>query len=419
LTAVGCGRDRYEPLPSFGLDANLPDATLDARGLDAPGLDARGLDAPLLDARSSRDANADANGPPPALRPEMPRDNANFGDDVASDGVRFAVSSAQSGGRLVVLGELDGTWVVELDTAPRRASSSGFRVALSGRHAFLGSWQAGALGGLVERWERVGGTWTYAEDLVDPTGRASEFFGSNIAACGDRLFVGAPGRERGAQARDTGAVHVFSAGAAWDLTATIEPPVASGQEFGTEFACGGDLVAIMDGDTVRIYALSAGSWALETSITPLPGEYVCDLTLGDGTMLAAGFCSTPGDRQEGRVLTYERLAAGSWVSAGELPRPAIAGSQFGISLALAGETLLVGADGWLLTGASLDGAVYQYRRVGGAWTRIASTYVERGLDGRFGYAVAIASGHGAGGAPWTNLGGLNRAGEVRVWPLAP
>ncbi len=37
--------------------------------------------------------------------------------------------------------------------------------------------------------------------------------------------------------------------------------------------------------------------------------------------------------------------------------------------------------------------------------------------GRFGYAVAIASGHGAGGAPWTDVGGLSRA--VRVWPLAP
>jgi hypothetical protein len=407
----GCGQVWYEQQP--GADAAVPDAAAADARFDATGvvedasLDAQPADAPLDDASVPIGVTT--------YTVDALAGNANFGEHVASDGVRLAVAALQSGGRVVVLAPGGaGTWVRELDAPPHVASPFGFTVAIAGDQLFLGNYQRGR-GGLVEHWQRSGATWAWVENVEAPDAVSLDFFGQAVATCGDRLFVGAPGYATGGAPDNTGRVVIFD-GPGLSAITTVEPPIASGQRFGRELDCGGDRLVVADGLTMRLWRLEAGAWVVDGDV--VAADFACSLALApDGLRLAVGECSAPSDRQVGRVRLFERIG-GAWVASGEVVAPTpIEGSQFGIDVALDAETLLVGADGRNVAGGPLDGAVHQFRLGPGGWEHVDAVTAEVGADGRFGHSVAMASGHGAAGAPWQSVGGLARAGTLGVWHL--
>src|SRR5262245_14751008 len=71
-----------------------------------------------------------------------------------------------------------------------------------------------------------------------------------------------------------------------------------------------------------------------------------------------------------------------------LPSDGLPGDRFGISLAVDGDTAIVGADA-TGTGTS-SGAAYVFVRTGDVWTEQAKLVPSDGLlDGQFGYSVAL------------------------------
>lgn len=433
LLACGCGRalyDAQEPsetgvLDGFSPDAGAPEAgTLDAAP-EAGALDAAPeagtLDA-ALDAGTSEDAHAidardsDAGFRVGTLVAETPTTNANLGDEVASDGTRFAIVAEQGGGRIVVLGPAVTGWERELDSAPHSTTLPGFSPAISGSDLFVGAYQAG-VGGLVERWRREEGTWSWVENLTADDAEAGDLFGIHVESCEGRLFVGAPGHSGPGDPDDSGRVLVFE-GARWTRSATFEPPIAEGQSFGRHFACGGPRLMVLNGRVLQDYVFDGTSWVVETQLALRAGEYACDFTLdGTGTWLAIGYCGDPGERQQGRVQVLRHESGGWRLHSDLVTSPRLDGSGFGQSLALRDDVLLVGAAGFNTAGGTLDGAVHQLRRIEDRWELIEIVYPEVGSAGRFGYSVAIAGRHGAAGAPWTEVDGLSRAGAFGLWPL--
>jgi hypothetical protein len=189
-------------------------------------------------------------------------------------------------------------------------------------------------------------------NLVDPG--EDLFWASTVAISGDTMVVGVP--QRGATPNvvndGIGAVHVFvRSGAAWVEQAVL---LGANTEMGDRF---GRSVAI-DGDTIVVGA---------------PGE--ASAFIGDETDNTAPFA--------GAAYVFARSGV-TWTQQAYLklstvvPRPpttTIAGFQFGMSVAISGDTVVVGApydasrpDG-STTGAF--GSAHVFVRSNGAWTQEA------------------------------------------------
>ncbi len=151
-------------------------------------------------------------------------------------------------------------------------------------------------------------------------------------------------------------------------------PLSGSDQFGQACAVSGDTCAAIDsGGRVSVYVRVAGSWTLEQQFTTgqPSGQHVgasTRLSL-DGDTIAVGDPSRflpPNGFDTGAVGIYVRTA-GTWALQ-QLLRAADpdAGDQFGISVALRGDRLVVGAPYDSEAGANA-GATYSFVRVGQTW----------------------------------------------------
>jgi len=237
-------------------------------------------------------------------------------------------------------------------------------------------------------------------------------FGFSLAAEQDTALVGAPSAT-GSVYGNSGAVYVFECrGAGFVETQKL---FAHDGGLNEEFGWGFDL----DGNRAAIGAYRIGA--------PLGsgGVYVFDRTptgwvetqkvLSLNPAAEMGFAvALDGDRfvASSRGLSAEgvfELVGGSWVQVAELT------GHFGASLALEGDTLMVGDDE-NNDHFDLAGAVQVYDRIGGVWTEGQTIYSPGPVDflDHFGHSMALEGDRLAVGAPDNDVAGQN-AGAAYVF----
>ncbi|WP_309045111.1 PKD domain-containing protein [Marinobacter sediminicola] len=94
------------------------------------------------------------------------------------------------------------------------------------------------------------------------------------------------------------------------------------------------------------------------------------------------------------------------------------GASFGSAVAIEGDTVLVGASGYYKNGAGLQGAAYAFTRTGSSWSQQAKLTAIGGSEpeiAKFGHAVALQGDTAMIGAPFTRLSGNNAEGAVHVF----
>lgn len=221
-------------------------------------------------------------------------------------------------------------------------------------------------------------------------------FGHSVAVSGDTMVIGAPGEESNTTgvntppsgyARDSGAVYVFvRTGGLWIQQAHIKASnTGSGDRFGTSVAITGDTLVVG-----AIYEDSA-----TTGVNSVPNESA------DGAGAAYVFV-----RQGGVWAQQAYLKASN----------AGSGDEFGHSVAVSGDTLIVGAgrEDSTTTGvdsipnesASSSGAAYVFVRNGGVWAQQA--YLKASNTGSgdfFGESVSISDNTIVVGAAWEDSSG--------------
>lgn len=227
-------------------------------------------------------------------------------------------------------------------------------------------------------------------------------FGHSVAMERDTLVVGAPGTEPG------GAVHVFRRdGCRWveeaKLTPSHEPPP---WRFGSLVTIHGDTIAIgtswpssVEG-TVYVFRLVDGAWVEEAQLAP--GEGLTNIAFGRSLAISNGtlFIGAPfnGDaaRSAGCVYVF-RYDPGTqnWTQDVKLfAADPTEHSGFGSSLALDGNSLVVGAEGdnWChVTYGPGCGAAHILHFNGVSWVEDAKVIVADGeLQYSFGDAVALS-----------------------------
>lgn len=340
------------------------------------------------------------------LKASNPEANAEFGYAVAISGDTIAVAapweksaatgingneadtSASEAGAVYVFTRTNGTWSQQ---AYLKASNTdagdgfGYSVAIDGNLMVVGaayesSASTGVNGdersndaqfaGAAYVFGRLGSTWTQAAYLKASNARANAFFGTSVAISGSSIVVGAPsdssaatgvnGNQADTTAPNAGAAYVFAlSGPVWYQQAYLKASeVESGDQFGTAVGISGNTVAVgapyavTGTGAASVFARSGTTWTPQADLVPTVAP-----------------------------------DAGDW---------------FGMSVAVSGDTILVGAsaeDGGA-TGVNGDatlntvtgsGAAYSFVRTGAAWAQQAYLKASNtGLGDSLGSSVAVS-----------------------------
>ena len=201
-----------------------------------------------------------------------------------------------------------------------------------------------------------------------------------MALDGDTALVGADYKTIGAQAY-AGAVFVYvRSGTGWSLQAALmDPGALAGDGFGGAVALDGDTALIgVDNRTVDgqghagaayVYVRSGGIWSLQAELTaaaPAANDrFGSSVALdGDTALVGAGGRTVGGQYYAGAAFVFARSGTGWSLQAELTAADGAAGDEFGHAVALSGDTALVGAENRSVGGASGAGAVHVFRPFG-------------------------------------------------------
>lgn len=284
----------------------------------------------------------------------------------------------------------------------------GASVALSGDTAVIGAPDKlvdGATGaGAAYVFVRRGTSWTQQAELSAANSQYDTFFGSAVALSGDTVVVGAPGKTVNSVG-GAGAAYVFVHGAGgWTQRAELAASVANGTStgFGTSVGLSGNTAVVgapgASNVTGAAYVFVGrnGRWMQQARLSAAiaPGDdFGSAVALSGSTAVVGAFAK---NNSTGTAYVFVR-DAGGWAQQAQLTAADGApNDQFGFSLALSGNTAVVGA--WNTTNNA--GAAYVFGRSGTSWMQQAELSAADGApNGQFGFAVALSGGTAVVGAP--------------------
>lgn len=376
----------------------------------------------------------------------------HFGHAVAIDG-DFAIAGAplddvmgeDSGSASVYFRDAQGAdfWgrVAKLEPAAARDEFGG-SVAISGETALVGASGDTRLGpytGAAYVFDRnQGGTdvWGQVDKFVAGDGSSYDHFGKAVAIDGDVALIGAPYEQ--VVGTNSGAVYVFErSGGVWSQADKLIPlDAAEYDHFGIAVSISGDWALIGADGTANpdpshgaayVFFRNGGAWSEIATLTANDSlaydQFGYSVSIS-GTVAAVG-CPFDDDGavDAGSTYVFERDAGGpnNWGVVdkllGDYP---MAESGFGVSVSIAGDTLLVGSDEDDTAVAS-GGAVYVFDRDQdgpGEWGQLAQfVAADPASESRFGVSVAVSNDRALVGAELDDQAGPD-AGAVFVLDLA-
>ena len=248
-------------------------------------------------------------------------------------------------------------------------------------------------------------------------------FGASVAVSGNTLVVGAPRQSVGGLPQ-VGSAYVFDLRSDALLTVLLpQYPIANGS-FGSAVAIDGSTVAVGapyagSNGTAYAFNLTTNTSILLANPTPFAtggfGEFGISVAVS-GNLVAVGADEGANSlyRNTGDVYVFS-LLTGSLYARYTSPNP-VFGGRFGWSVALQGTTLVVGAQYEEVGGSSLGaGRVYLVNLTSNAFTEIPNP--DPTVFPHFGEAVAIQGNEVAVGAPF-DVRGTSLAGGAYLYSVS-
>jgi uncharacterized repeat protein (TIGR01451 family) len=266
--------------------------------------------------------------------------------------------------------------------------------------------------------------------VLDPQGDLSDGFGSAVAMEGDTAVVGVPGKDgEGSEDYDTGTVFVFvRVGSTWTRQATLLPPTPVAQlHFGSSVAISGDTVVVgapgsNSSPTGRayVYVRSGQSWTVQATLVGLDtawtDAFAANVAVsGDTAVVTAPEADTPFGYDSGAVYVFARSGS-TWSQQQKLLSTDLAAQDyFGTSVAIEGDTTLVGAPGDD-TGVAGSGSAYVFTRTGVVWTQQQKLLPSNAASGDwFASAIGLSGTVAVVSAPAADSPNASDSGKVVVF----
>jgi len=351
--------------------------------------------------------------------------------DVPDDGFGFAVSVSAE--RALIRAKFSGgpggaariyersgacwSWVAEL-VADDHAPGTGFAnaLAIDGDRVVVGAkWDHmhEVMTGSAYVFEYSEGDWSQVAKLIADDGAEGDFFGSSVAISGDYAVVGAI-------YDGPGSAYVFERQLDGEWVQAQKLTASDGQggdEFGNSVAVSGDVIIVgawddddigWNGGSAYVFEHGArGAWTQAAKLLPSDGRFLMNFGYSVAVSADLALIGAPGgDGQvewSGAAYIFERTADGDWLEVEKL----FAGDgensdSFGFSVALDGDTALVGARGDDDHGQASGSAYVFVRDWDGTWSEVAKLLPDEGEPWDwFGNSVAVSGNIGAVGM-WPN-----------------
>ena len=307
----------------------------------------------------------------------------------------------------------------------------GRAVAIHGNTVIVGARfaQVGPLSsaGAAYVFRKTKGAWHLEAKITSPTPANEDNFGRALAIHGDLLVITA--RKESLNAQDVGAAYVFRhVGGRWkdEVKLTASDP-APGAYFGQSVAVQGDLIAIgaRNADpnaagAVYIFDRLENQWVESAKLTPPDGKaddnFAFSIAIA-GNLIAVGArrADLPGAKDAGAAYLFA-MTSDDVGLAKITASDAMAGDQFGQSIAMAGDVIAVGANRADIGANKDQGAVYLFQRMGNDWVEEEKLTASDGIAGdEFGYSLWAFGNLMAAGAHLAD----STNGAVYVMPLRP
>jgi hypothetical protein len=312
----------------------------------------------------------------------------------------------------------------------------GFSVAVDGDTAVVGAPLDDNLqddDGSVHVYVRSGTIWTQQAELHAPAGHEDDFFGSSVAIDGDTILVGSPGDENaGVFGQNAGSTHVFvRSGGLWAHQAKlVASDESGGEQFGAAVGLSGDMAAIgapfdddlgSDSGSMYVFERSGRVWSQVAKRRPTDGESFDNFGVAvaiDGETILVG---SPGDDDQGTdsgsAYAFTRDGLRVWTEQAKLlPESGATFDSFGESIDMSGDVVVIGAPRDDDNGSD-SGSVFVFTRAGAQWDETARLETIDGTSSdNFGDSVAIDGGSIAAGAPGhDDVGSVSGAAYVFVF----
>jgi hypothetical protein len=312
----------------------------------------------------------------------------------------------------------------------------GFSVAISGDTAVVGAWYADIDGtldqGAAYIFVRNGDAWTQQEKLTAADGSASDFFGFSVAISGDTVVVGVSSDDIGGNGSQ-GSAYVFVRNVAtWSQQQKLT--AADGEEFdsfGHSVTISGDTLVVgsmfdrVGGDfgqgSAYVFVRSGGSWSQQQKLTVADGEaddhFGASVGISGGTVVVgADSDEVYGNAYQGSAYVFVRSDTTWRLQAQLIAANGSAGDQFGLSVAISADRLVVGSSSDEIEGNISQGSAYVFVRNGSTWSQERKLTAEDGAEGdNFGIAVAISGDTVVAGAEADAIDGKVYQGSAYIF----
>ncbi len=285
-------------------------------------------------------------------------------------------------------------------------SGFGWRVAIDGDTAVVSAFADYDGKGAAYIFERKGTSWQQVAKLTASDGQERDALGISAAISGDTVVLGAA-LDDNAGGTDAGAVYVYMkpAGGWSSMTETFKltsPAAQANRGFGGAIALVGDVLVVgapgkddsLSPGDLFVFEGGGSTWSHKATlnVSGLNGYDAFGSVLDfDGTTLVVGAFGQ--DSSRGAAYVYRR-PSGGWGNVSPeavlLAGDGAASDYFGGSVAVDGDTIVIGANGDDDNGAK-SGSAYVYVRSGGSWSQQAKlTPADGAASDNFGYYVDIS-----------------------------
>ncbi len=299
----------------------------------------------------------------------------------------------------------------------------GSAVALQGEIALVGANSdddAGNGSGSAYLFKEDGmGNWLQLTKLVANDAAINDRFGTAVALSGDIALVGAVGDNSSA-----GSAYLFQDSGTWSQVDKITASNAmSNDNFGFSVALSGNtaLVGSPLGDTASFADVGAaylfqdngsGNWQETAKLiagdaaSMEEDQFGVSVALAGNLALVGAWLDDDAGSNAGAAYLFENDGLGNWSQIAKLiAGDALPNDNFGLSVAISGNTALIGAP----FADSANGAAYLFQDDGsGNWNQIAKlTTADAALFDQFGVSVALGNGTALVGAFFDSDNGLS------------
>jgi len=307
----------------------------------------------------------------------------------------------------------------------------GSSVAIVGDTAVVGAYgttiATKAYQGAAYVFVRSGTTWSQQAKLTAADGGAEDIFGFSVALSDDTVVVGAPGGDNGDV---PGSAYVFTrSGTSWSQQAKLTASDAeAGDYFGRSVALSGDTAVVgawcddvganSYQGSAYVYVRSGATWSQQAKLTASDGEaddrFGCSVALlGDTAVVGAPDDDTGASVNQGSAYVFGRSGT-TWSEQAKLASSdRAAGDCFGQAVALTQDTALIGAPYDDVGPNDDQGSVYVFTGGGDTWSEQAKLDAADGHAGDwFGYSVAMSDETAVAGAWFDDIGTNSTQGSA-------